>query len=239
MGCFSKCGLILVNFFVICLGLSVVGAAAAVLNQDTIFGALLTKEFYTLPITTLMIGIFITLLGVLGCWGAIKENSCLLMTYAVIVSVLLIGMVAIGIALMVFMSGSSAYIVSNMKNIYNQYGEDDKKQLTADLDALQHTLHCCGINGYEDWAHFKYGNGVNVADGCCKNDTEGCGLGALLDPHVREEVYQVGCLSFITEAFGAISMMLAVLTIILASVQLLSVIWACVLARRSNTYEQL
>nr|XP_045590728.1 CD63 antigen-like isoform X1 [Procambarus clarkii] len=233
MGCVSKYGLFIINSCVIFLGVTVVGVSAAILQQDSIFGVLLTQVFYSVPLSALIGGLFVTFLGVLGCWGAAKEDTCALKTYASIVGVLMVMVVTAGVLLMVFTTGSTAYIISSMKVIFNEYGGADE-DLTYDLDFLQHNTHCCGIQGYEDWADFIYGNSTNVADGCCKNQTEGCGVGLLQDPQVKELVYTAGCLSFLTDALSGFCIALGVVTLVLASIQMLSISWACIIIRDSS-----
>lgn len=93
-------------------------------------------------------------------------------------------------------------------------------------------MNCCGINSYKDWASFTYGNGTNVADGCCRNQTAGCGEGLLLDPDVKDLVYTRGCLSFVTKAFDVICLTLGILTFALVCVQVRCVC-VCVLSRNA------
>ncbi|XP_071550269.1 23 kDa integral membrane protein-like [Panulirus ornatus] len=235
MACVSRCGLFVINFFIICLGLSIVGVAAAILRQNTIFGVLLSHFFYSIPLAALLGGLFLAFLGLLGCWGAIGQNSCMLKSYAVIVSVLLVGVVALGVVMLVYTYGWSAFIVAGMSSIFNNYGGDDPR-LTNDLDLIQHITHCCGIYDYQDWAHFRYGNGTNVADGCCRNRTQGCGMGLLQDPHVDKKVYTVGCLAFVTSALNGVCTALIILTLAIASIQFVSITWACLIAMDAKRY---
>ncbi|XP_050734552.1 23 kDa integral membrane protein-like [Eriocheir sinensis] len=239
MGCFSKYGLITINFFLVCIGLSVVGTSAAILHKNTIFGAVLTNVFFSVPLTTLLAGIFLTCLGFLGCLGAIKEHSCMLKLYAVVVGVLLVAVLATGIALVVFSANTSDFIVRSMTKVFDEYGEEDQETLTDNLDYLQNTMECCGINGYEDWAQYPYGNGTNVADGCCIDETVGCGVNMLINPNATELVFTRGCLSFVTGAFSAICLALSILTFALVLVQALSITWACIIAKDSRRYENI
>lgn len=80
-------------------------------------------------------------------------------------------------------------------------------------------MQCCGINGYKDWAEYPYGNGTNVADGCCRNQTLGCGVDMLINPNVTDLVYSRGCLTFVTSAFGTICLALGILTFALVCFQ--------------------
>ncbi|KAK8380661.1 hypothetical protein O3P69_007938 [Scylla paramamosain] len=236
MGCVSKYGLLTINFFVVAFGLCVVGVSAAILRQNTIYGVVLSNLFYSVPLTTLLAGIFLTCLGVLGCLGAIKEHPVLLKIYAAVVMVLLIVAMTAGITMLVFTANTSSFLVRGMTNVFNEYGNEDKEYLTHDLDIFQHTMHCCGIVSYTDWANFTYGNNTNVADGCCRNQTLGCGEGLLQNPQVEDLVYMKGCLSFVVNAFDAICLTLGILTFALVCFQALSIAWACIIAKDSRRY---
>lgn len=238
MGCVSKYGLFLVNSAIIFMGVTVAGVAAAILQQDTLFGVLLSNVFYSVPLSALIAGLFLTFLGVLGCWGALKEDTCILKLYAVIVAMLLLVVVTVGVMLLVFTAGTAAFLISNMKIIFNEYGGHDE-QITNDLDFIQHNTHCCGIYGYKDWVDFNYGNGTSVADGCCKNETVGCGVDLLENPNVEDLVYTSGCLAFLTRAFNSVCIGLGVITLILAGIQILSISWVCIIIRDAASYHRL
>lgn len=239
MGCVSKYGLLTINFFVVTFGLCVVGVSAAILHQNTIYGLLISNLFYSVPLITLLAGIFLTCLGILGCLGAIKEHPVVLKIYAAVILVLLILTMASGISMFVFTANTSSFLVRGMTNVFNEYGDEDKEYITHDLDVFQHSMHCCGIISYTDWDNFTYGNRTNVADGCCRNQTVGCGEGLLEDPDVEDLVYTTGCLSFIVNAFDAICLALGILTFALACFQGLSIAWACIIAKNSRRYEHI
>ncbi|XP_045109349.1 CD63 antigen-like [Portunus trituberculatus] len=239
MGCVSKYGLLTINFFVLAFGLCVIGVSAAILHQNTIYGVLLSNLFYSVPLIILLSGIFLTCLGVLGCLGAIKEHPVLLKLYAVVITVILIVTMTAGITMLVFTANTSSFLVRGMTNVFNEYGEEDKEYITHDLDIFQQTMHCCGIISYTDWANFTFGNNTNVADGCCRNQTVGCGEDLLQDPDVEDLVYTTGCLSFVVNAFDAICLTLGILTFALACFQALSIAWACIIAKDSRRYEHI
>merc|ERR1712002_868896 len=195
MGCCSRFALFVLNFFVFAIGLASVVMASLVISKDTVYGDLLASGVFSLPIGILIAGICILLLGFLGCCGALKENSCMLQTYAGIVLLLFIAEVVLGVLILVYSDKAESIITDAMKDSFNKYGGDDTS-LTKSLDAAQHELKCCGVDSYKDWSGFAFGNSTgDVAEGCCLEETTGCGKGvANLDlEDAVKKVYVRGC----------------------------------------------
>lgn len=239
MGCFSRFALFVVNFIVFGVGLATVILASIILSKNSVYGDLLVSGTFTLPTIVLIAGLCILLLGFLGCCGALKENSCMLQTYAAIVLLMLIAEVVLGILVLVYRSEAEEYITKGMTKTFNQYGNSSDEALTKSLDALQHSLECCGVDGYTDWGNFTFGKGTgNVAEGCCKEMVEGCNAGMALVPEeeAMKTIYTKGCYDRIKEDLQGVTVALGVTTIILGFIQLLSISCACGLAKQSGRY---
>jgi len=236
MGCCSRFALFVLNFFVFAIGLAAVVMASLVISKDSVYGDLLASGVFSLPIGVLVAGLAILLLGFLGCCGALKENSCMLQTYAGIVLLLFIAEVVLGVLILVYTDKAESIITDAMKDSFNKYGLDDQS-LTKSLDAAQHELKCCGVESYEDWSEFSFGNtSGNVAEGCCLEMSKGCGDGVANLPleAAQEKVYVRGCYHAIKDDLGGLTIGLGVISVILGLVQLVSISCACGLARKSS-----
>lgn len=162
----------------------------------------------------------------------------MLQTYAGVVLLLLIAEVVLGILILVYRTEAEKYITDGMKDTFNNYGGSDEA-LTKSLDALQHNLECCGVASYKDWKDFSFGNVTgNVAEGCCKEMTEGCGDGMANVPEetAKDTIFTQGCYERIKEDLTGVTLALGVTTVILGLVQLLSISCACGLAKNSKRY---
>jgi len=236
MGCCSRFALFVLNFFVFAIGLAAVVMASLVISKDNVYGDLLASGVFSLPIGVLIAGLCILLLGFLGCCGALKENSCMLQTYAGIVLLLFIAEVVLGVLILVYTDKAEGIITDAMKDSFNKYGSDDAS-LTKSLDAAQHELKCCGVESYQDWRNFNYGNATgDVATGCCIEMNEGCGKG-VADLPIEEAgkvVFVQGCYPAIKNDLGGLTIGLGVISVILGLVQLVSISCACGLARKSS-----
>jgi len=236
MGCCSRFALFVLNFFVFAIGLAAVVMASLVISKDSVYGDLLASGVFSLPIGVLIAGLCILLLGFLGCCGALKENSCMLQTYAGIVLLLFIAEVVLGVLILVYTDKAESIITDAMKDSFNKYGGEDES-LTKSLDAAQHELKCCGVESYADWSEFHFGNTTgDVATGCCLKMVDGCGAGvANLSPEeAAEKVYTRGCYPAIKDDLGGLTIGLGVISVILGLVQLISISCACGLARKNS-----
>lgn len=238
MGCCNKFALFVINFLVFGIGVAVVVLASLVISKDNVYGALLQQGVLSLPIIILIAGLLILLIGFLGCCGALKENSCMLKTYAAIVLILLIAEVVLGILILVYTNQAENVIKDGMGEIFEQYGNGDKA-LKESLDHAQHDLKCCGVNNYTDWSDYPYGQRTGgVADGCCKVMSEGCGNGIFNKPlsEIDQLIHTQGCYHAIKDDIQGVAIGLGVVCIALALVQLLSISCACGIANKSSHY---
>lgn len=238
MGFFSKFALFVLNFLVFGVGVATVVLASIFISKNGEYGSLLASGTFTLPICILIAGLCILLLGFFGCCGALKENACMLHTYATIVLLLFIAEVVLGILIFVYTDEAEEIVTKGMDNVFNEYGQQDEA-LTKSLDLAQQKLQCCGVNGYKDWLNFTFGNGTgNVAMGCCIEQTNNCyeGVAYETEETAKKTVYIQGCYQAVKDDLQNVVVALGVTTLILGLVQLASISCACGLAKNSRGY---
>jgi len=246
MGC-TKILLFLLNFVVFGVGVAVVTLASLVLSHTSDFSTFFQSGAITIPIVILLFGVAVVLLGFFGCCGALRESSCLLNTYAIIVMVLVLGQLGVGIYAFVARSDFKNWATGEMANVLDQYRSikaSDKSSLSYAIDLSQHELHCCGINSWQDWTnrtllpHATFNGAITV--GCCRetpdhiSPTPDCAkVGASQDLFYTE-----GCF---TKYYGLIegkNLWMIIGLVSLGVLQLLCVFAACVLAKSSSRRER-
>ncbi|KRZ57634.1 Transcription initiation factor TFIID subunit 2, partial [Trichinella nativa] len=128
------------------IGLIVVGAVIQIKYSNYI--NFLGDTFLSTPILLIIVGCILSVLGFFGCCGAIRENYCMTMTFAVLLGVIFILELAAGIASYVLRNDVEEIIGEHAKigmDNYNQTGADG---VTLAWDALQ-TQGC--INRLKEW----------------------------------------------------------------------------------------
>ncbi|XP_071550285.1 23 kDa integral membrane protein-like [Panulirus ornatus] len=237
MGCISKLGLFILNFLVFVVGVAVVVLASMIINKDNTYSVLLSHGTFSVPIIILIAGLFIVLLGFLGCCGAMKESSCMLNTYAFIVTILLIAEIVLAIILLAFTDQAESTIKGGMEDVFEQYGNNDTV-LKKTIDAAQHDLHCCGVEQYTDWQNYTYSGGEDVSIGCCREQIPDCykGMATLPLAEANKTIYTRGCYYALKDEIMGETIALGVTCLVLAVIQIMSICCACGIAKKSSQY---
>lgn len=168
---------------------------------------------YTYVLIFLMaLGAIMTIMGFLGCCGALQESQCMLSTFFALVLVILAGQIA---ACVFFFANKEVFMTEFQKtlkeSLVEHYGSDTIK--TRAFDGIQMELKCCGVTGPQDWADSKYNNaqdkssieiGISgalgyykVPESCCNTtDKSVCNTARKLTistPLFSDVLYKHGC----------------------------------------------
>lgn len=105
---------------------------------------------YTGPgILLIIVGVFIFFIAFFGCMGALKENYCLTMSFAVLLAVVFILMIAGGIAAYVLRNEIEKEVVKILIENEDKYNTSDGVRTT--WDKLQREFDCCGVKNQSEW----------------------------------------------------------------------------------------
>lgn len=218
----NKCAkylLFIFNILFVILGLALIIVGA--LAQSFVVG------HFREAIFVIIIGGVIFIVAFFGCCGAIKENRCMLITFAVFLLVILLLCIVGAIIGFVFRNEAKDKAHDQLYSYIKEYKNESVERET--IDFLQKDGECCGINNYTDWGlNEQYNKSESVPDSCCKDDKDGCGQGGLIDP---EKINTHGCISYIEELLVKYYVAIGVITVILALTVIMGIILACCLAK--------
>ncbi|XP_044762371.1 tetraspanin-5 isoform X5 [Coccinella septempunctata] len=123
------------------------------------------------------IGALTFLIGFTGCVGALRENTCLLGMYALILSILLLFEMSAGILGFIFKDWIKSQASTGFQTFIVHYRDDPDQQNLIDW-IQEEWLHCCGVEGPKDWDYNQYFNcsssevgsreACGVPFSCCK-----------------------------------------------------------------------
>lgn len=101
---------------------------------------------------------------------------------------------------------------------------------SADFDAMQTQLHCCGSHGYEDWAKLN----TPVPRSCCRIDVD-------CDVQDEIQIWRTGCYSIVVKFIDENMKVIAAAALGVAFFPVLGMVLSCCLARNINKakYEQM
>nr|XP_015822531.2 CD63 antigen [Nothobranchius furzeri] len=178
------------------------------------------------PIFIIAVGVLIFFIAFFGCCGAWKENYCMVTTFAILLTIIIIAEVAAAIAGYVYRNKLSQVVNDSLTDMIGQY-KNSSKDFQSSVDQLQEDWKCCGVNGSADWRNFD-SSGKSVPDSCCLNVTKGCGKDAISDP---SKVYQKGCHDVLVDAVKSNIQWVIVAALVIAFLQIVGIVFACLLMR--------
>ena len=201
----------------------------------------ITFDFVIVPAVLTGGGILTLLVGGFGLLAIAKEDNCLTMTYAILVTVdvliLLAGIVSsVRLLFDIKMGFLNADVIPELSSY------ETNRWVQYKWDTIQREFTCCGgygyAQGYTDWKHTSMGGSRNsVPDSCCLYEARGCGTDLFEITDLRVIVLKIhvhGCLAVMQRRLEThvtvILMVFAGVGSILAVVELLAIVLACCLA---------
>ncbi|KAJ8265555.1 hypothetical protein COCON_G00146540 [Conger conger] len=178
------------------------------------------------PLVVIGVGVVIFFVSFFGCCGAWKESYCMVTTFAILVSIIIIIEIAAAIGGYIFWGKLSGIVNDELKDMISKY-KNGTRDFRKSIDNLQKCLNCCGMNSTADWKYLRKDK-TSVPDSCCKNITQGCGNGNM---HNDVVVYQKGC-RIALEAFLRKNVLWVVIAaLVIAFLQIMGVVFACLLMK--------
>uniref|UniRef100_A0A8C9V5U4 CD63 antigen-like n=1 Tax=Scleropages formosus TaxID=113540 RepID=A0A8C9V5U4_SCLFO len=165
-------------------GLISLGVLVRMAMKDTL--SVHSTSILAAPIILIVAGVIIFFTAYFGCCGSWKEHRCLITTFAVLLSFIILSEIGAAVAGYVLRGKVNETVEDGLKNMISQYNRSTDAFRKA-VDKMQQHLKCCGANSSTDWANHTLDH-QSVPDSCCKNLTSHCGSHALYD---GSKVYQM------------------------------------------------
>nr|XP_034840193.1 CD63 antigen-like [Maniola hyperantus] len=191
-----------------------------------------TGRLFSPSILCILLGMFLLIVTLFGFFGSLKQSTCMVNLYAVILTIMLLLKLVVIILAFTLDAGT----IRDLLYIpISQYASDP--EIEMEIDRLQVSLNCCGGNSYADYADVEFtsnhsttlvptptGGGrvpIAVPQTCC------------ILPHA-EVCYRMrerGCKTALVILFSQNASVIGVLGISVMFIQLLGIIFALLLAR--------
>lgn len=146
-------------------GIILIAVGAAVGAVYTGYELFLPDKFFSIPTFLIVIGAFIIVITFFGCWGALKENYCLILSFSVMLFIIFILELAAGISGYVLRNDAYVMINTTLDNSLFKYEPLAQNAQTSLWDEVQRDFHCCGVTNYTDWS--RVFNNSNLPLSCC------------------------------------------------------------------------
>ncbi|XP_016117919.1 tetraspanin-1-like [Sinocyclocheilus grahami] len=172
------------------------------------------------------VGVFLTLVGFLGCCGAVKESKCMLLSFFSIVLIIFLVEVAAAIVLFVFeplvqkaLDGIGQKVAESIKN---KYGEDES--YTSIWDSTMSELKCCGYNNYTDFMGSPFESTASFYPvTCCRSSSGPC------NENEAKRASVVGCFNALLNLIEDNAVLLAGVALGIAALEIAAMVVSMIL----------
>ncbi|CAH1118937.1 unnamed protein product [Phaedon cochleariae] len=250
-----KLMLFVANFMFVLIGFLLLSIGLTIKTIYSDFDHFLVDHYYDAAKLAIALGIIIFFVAFFGCIGAVKQSVCLINIYALFLFLILILEVAVSIVASSMRYNLTTTVRREMREsmeFYNSY-------TNYVWDATQYNLHCCGVDGPEDWEQYNsasynlipvprllldtrfddVGNSSANATVVIQtaNNTMNVAYNVPTTCCYNEEcknqnsVYTDGCLRGITFIVNECALLLGIGAICIAFIQVLGIIFANLLAK--------
>lgn len=223
------------NLLFVITGITLIAAAAVIQISFSHYLDFL-GDGWSSPVIFISVGCVIFVVSFFGCCGAVKESNCMMMTFALLLTIIFLLEIGAGVAGYIFLGKLDSTVKPLMEKALNNYGNENFTGFTETWDYIQHKSHCCGISEYKDWNKSEWHTGKSedaVPDSCCIVDTADCGLNPTLQPNAT--IYTEGCLPKFVDNLRENGSLFVGVAIGLSAIQLLGIIFSCLLAKSIRT----
>lgn len=162
-------------FFFIGLALIIIGTIIEVAFKD--YFGIIGNEVNSVAVLLIFVGCIIFVVGLFGWVGALKENHCMVLTFAILMAVIFVLEITTGIIAFHSQGTLEVVVEKGMEDARDRYPISNATQIA--FDALQSRLQCCGIrDGPKDWEKVAEDLKLKYPKSCClpgQEDSSSCG----------------------------------------------------------------
>lgn len=223
------------------LGLVIIGGLGELLYGDV--NHISRVGFSSASAIIIIIGCFITIVGLTGCYGSIRENTAVLKVFSYLL--VLIILVEVGLGTWIYFAHVKVFTVLQgfVSQVLSHYEEDNDIKLL--IDKVQTKFSCCGASGYGDWFDSNWNENRqnssvsiwidSVPHSCCLQNTthlKTCGYNIDTDSKAAYMyVNRQGCFQYIHKIVLSHMTLFVSIGVAVVMVEVLALLSACCLRR--------
>ncbi|XP_041977747.1 CD63 antigen-like [Aricia agestis] len=232
-------GMRCIKYMLLCVTAIFVLTSALIISVGTTIYAIyydvsffLDDQLFSPATFIIVIGVTMLFVSLFGCIGALKESTCLVNIFAVILSLVFVLELTAAIVAYSLRAQVSDMLDSKLRDSLPYYYTNS--EVTDGFDFIQSRLNCCGVDGYEDWDNVPTAspgisvNNITVPYSCCAQAMSTADDGVELDQCVK--LYANGCLPRITYLIYQSAGLLGAGAMTIAFIQIIGIVFSFSLA---------
>ncbi|KAK9302795.1 hypothetical protein QLX08_005290 [Tetragonisca angustula] len=213
-----------VNSLFVLTGIMIISVGTTIYAVYEDFSHFLDPSYFSPATLLIVVGIFVFIIAFLGCCGALRESTCMVLVFAVSLSVVLVLELAAAIAAYALQDGIKSLLADKINATMHEYPTHNEAK--AAIDFLQSKLYCCGYDGFEDWKDM----GINVPTSCLPMGGTNITCTAEYDSFACHP-YKPGCIKHLTIIIHRSALYIGTGAVAIALIQLTGIMFACMLGR--------
>jgi len=208
------------NFLFWLSGLVLIVIGAIIRDKYGDYFSYADNKFANAAVFIIIVGVVVFIIGFLGCCGAVKENYCMVTTFAVLLAIIFILEIVAGALGFTYKKKVDSVAKAALDKAVTQYGtvEGEKKL----LDWAQDAFKCCGSAGANDYVKSTNATLCAVGKGVASCHKGGKCTGQL---------YSDGCRKGFIDFIKGKLVVIGAVAVGIAFIQLLGIIFACFLMK--------
>nr|BAN20698.1 tetraspanin 29fb [Riptortus pedestris] len=228
-----KSVLFLFNLFFAFTGLILLCMGIMIKEYFIQYEAFIDDKYFSASSLLIATGSIIFVISFFGCCGALRENRCMVLTYSVLLTLIMI---------LEFASGVTGYVLTGettelmeIKLNESLYNYNKNYDVTVLWDTVQSQFECCGLYNYSDWARPFKNNSLPVS--CCSFahgslDSWNCSV-------TSPTLYKLSCKERLSLEVEEHTLMLGCVAFGIIGAQFLGILFACYLSKsiKQSSYE--
>lgn len=207
-----------INALFVLTGIMIISLGTTIFAVHEDFSHFLDPSYFSPATLLVVVGVLIFVIAFCGCCGALRESTCMVLVFAVSLSLVLILEFAAAIAAYSLQDGIKALLSDKIQATMKVYDTNDEAR--AAVDFLQSTLRCCGYNGSEDWDLIERTNGSSSVPQSCY-----VWFGGSPGPS------PIGCVTQLSIIVHRSALYIGTGAIAIALIQLTGIMFACMLGK--------
>ncbi|XP_068103536.1 CD63 antigen-like [Hyperolius riggenbachi] len=224
---YIKCGLFLIILFFWVTGVALICIGASVQMKLSDVSVVIVETSSGAPTVLTIVGVFIFFLSLFGAVAAVKENSIMMKSFAVLMLLVFAIEIIVGASAFSYRDRLQLEVLHRFLIMLKKYGSD--KQITRGVDGVQQQFRCCGARNFTDWF---YTNSTVYSDGvpgsCCKTPQPKCGENATSH---SDRIFKEGCVLKIQVWLSEHIDVIGAVGVGLGFTQILGVILSCLIVK--------
>lgn len=217
-----------VNGLFVLTGVMIVSVGTTIKAVYHDFYRFLDPSYFSPATILIFVGFFIFVIAFFGCCGALKESTCMVLVFAVSLSLVLVIELGAAIAAYSLQGGIKDLLAERINSTMHEY--ESNSEAAASLDFLQTRLGCCGYNSYEDWHGVLTGvhDELGFPTSCC---TRNPAFDRKEEANRCTAYYTGGCISRLSTVVQRSAFFIGAGATLIAFIQMSGIMFACMLGR--------